>query len=99
MTDLAFLFGGNLRESPFESVRLEDWVPPKHVLASWLDDLTFDITNEDFWLFAWSLAESVDALSVCSVVIERLDHFPETFTAYLGQEVLAITPNNFVNFL
>ena len=90
MTDLMFLFGRNFGKCSFKSIRLEDWVPPEHVLSSWLDNLTRALTNKDLWLFAWSLTESVDALSVSSVVIERFDHLPESFAANLCKEVLAI---------
>jgi hypothetical protein len=90
MADLVFLFGSDLGESPFEAVRLEDGVPSEHVLATRCHNFAIALTDEDFWLGIWSLAERKDALSVRSLVVEALDHLIKAFTANASQEVLAL---------
>ena len=72
------------------AVGLEDWVPSEHILSPWLDNLAIAAPREDQWLSPWPLTEGKDALSVRSLVIEVLNHLPETLSTHVPQEIFDV---------
>ena len=73
-----------------EAIGLEDWVPSKHVLTSWLDNLAIAASGENDRFSLWPLTEGKDALCIGSLVIEVLNHLPEALSAHAAQEVFNV---------
>ena len=90
MANLVFRLCSELSKSLFIAVRLEDWVPSKHVLSPWFDNLAIAAPRENHRLSTRSLTEGKDALSVRSLVIKVLNHLPETLSTHASQEILDV---------
>lgn len=72
---------------------LEDRVPAKHVLTTWFDNLPIAAASENYGFGVRAFTKGEDALSVCSLIVEVLDHLPEAFATNTAQEVLASIEN------
>ena len=92
MAYLVFGLGSELRKSLVEAIWLENWVPPKHVLTSWFDNLAIASASENHRFGLRPLTERKDTLSIGSLVIEVLNHLPKTFSAHIPQKVLDVGP-------
>ena len=90
MANLVFRLWSELSKSLVIAVRLEDWVPSKHILSPWLDNLAIAAPRENYRLDTRSLTEGKDALSVRSLVIKVLNHLPETLSTHVSQEILDV---------
>ena len=90
MANLVFRLWSELGKSLVIAVRLEDWVPSKHILSPWLNNLAIAAPREDQRLRTWSLAKGKDALCIRSFVIKVLNHLPETLSTHVTQEILDI---------
>lgn len=90
MTDRVLNCQWHLSECLIMSIRLEDGIPSEHVLTARLDDLAGATAREHNRLSVGTLAEGEDALGVGCLIIEVLDHLPETGTSDTSQEVLTI---------
>ena len=80
MTDAVLDLLGHLGERLFEAFRLEYGIPAEHILTARLTDRAITAASEDDGLGIRTLAECKDALSVGCLVVEVLDHLPETLT-------------------
>ena len=90
MANLVFRLWSQLSKSLIIAVRLEDWVPSKHILSPWLDNLAIAAPRENYRFSTRSLTEGKDALSVRSLVIKVLNHLPETLSTHVSQEILDV---------
>ena len=70
VTDLVLLFHRNLSKRAFETVRFEDRVPSKGVLATRRNYLAIASSNKNDWLVTLAEAESKGALRICSFVFK-----------------------------
>ena len=75
--------GSRVRPRGSQGVRgLENRVPAEHVFTTRFDNLPIASANKSAGLVARTFAEGKDALTISSLVIEVLNHFPESFTAH-----------------
>ena len=72
------------------TIRLENRVPAEHVFTAWWHNLSIAAADKSAGLVIRTFTEGKDALAISRLVIEVLNHFPESFTADISQEVLAV---------
>ena len=90
MTDLVLGLGRNLGESFLEASGLEDRVPTEHVFTAGWNDCAIASTAKDDRVGLGSRTKGENTLRVGCLVLEVLDHLPETFTSHITQEVLNV---------
>ena len=84
MADRVLDLGWYLGEGPVMPIRLENWVPAEHVFTSWWHNLSIAAADKSAGLVIRTLTEGKDALAISRLVIEVLNHFPESFTANIS---------------
>ena len=92
MADLVLGLCRNLSESLLEACWLEDRIPSEHVFTAGWDDFAFAPATEDDGVGLGSRTKGEDTLGVGCLVLEVLNHLPETFSSHTTQKVLNIRP-------
>ena len=92
MAYLVFDFHIHLSECDVEAIWHKDWIPAEVIVSLRRNNLAITSANEDLGLSVRSFTKCEDALCVCCLVFKAYQHFVETLSSNISQEIFDVGP-------